>query len=448
MSVTSMVVKSAAALVVVAPMLVTSPSVGASLPASASGDGRESVATTWESPVALADYTRGSAFVVDAHSETTVVWEAVTGEVMSVRRAADGTWTQPEIIGQSHAAFGSPQVAADADGNLTAVWITQQEGVTDGVMAATWTAISGWSDPVSISRDRSVATYPSDDLGPWGAAHLALAVNPEGAAVVAWDWGSEDRNKPWRVQSVYHRPGRGWSDVADVTRARGYRSPQVGISAVGTAVLLYARQPMGHPQALLSQRRHVGEGWTTATTVARKGYGEQLAVDRAGDAVVAFTPNWSSVMATYRPSGTRWRTARRLSPAGVRVNDHFSLAMNGRGKALVAMGRRHGRVDLVQRRPHTAWTAPVAAVKSSDSSQLVEVALNASGDTFLGWGEYALLGKYRPDGSTWTSRFTISPDPGADVLDSISAQVAPNGDVIVMWAQEDHPLYIRVMTAA
>jgi hypothetical protein len=385
--------------------------------------------------------------VVDANSDTTVVWETVPGEVMSVRRAAEGTWTQPEVIGQSNAAFGAPQVAADRDGNLTAVWITQREGVTDGVVAATWTAVSGWSDPVSISRDRSVAHYPSDGKGPWGAAHLALAVNREGAAVVAWAWGSDDRDKPWRIQSVYHRPGRGWSDVVDVTRARGYRHPQVGISAVGTAVLLYARQPMGHPQALFSQRRHSGEGWTTATTVAREGYGEQLAVDRAGDAVVAFTPNWNRVMATYRPSGGRWGTARRLSPAGVRVNDQFALAMNARGKALVAMGRRHGRVDLVERRRHTPWTTPVAVVNRSASSSLVEVALNTSSDTFLGWGEYALSGKYRPSGGTWSSRFTISPDPGADVLDSISAQVAPNGDVILMWDQEDMPLHVRVMTA-
>ena len=217
MSVPSMLAKSAAALVVAAPILVATPSVGVPLPATASGARSGSAARTWESPVALADYTRGSTFVVDGHNGTTVVWESVPGAVVSVRRTADGTWTQPEVIGQSNAAFGTPQVSADADGNLTAVWITQQPGVTDGVMAATWTAISGWSDPVSISRDRSVADYPGDDKGPWGAAHLALAVSPEGAAVVAWDWGSEDRNKPWRIQSVYHRPGRGWSDVVDVT---------------------------------------------------------------------------------------------------------------------------------------------------------------------------------------------------------------------------------------
>ena len=350
--------------------------------------------------------------MVDAHNRTTVIWETVPGAIMSVRRSALGTWSQPEVIGQSNAAFGSPQVAADADGNLTAVWITQQQGFTDGVMAATRTVGSGWSDPVSISRDRSVPGYPSDGKGPWGAAHLALAVSPQGAVVVAWDWGSEDRNKPWRIQSVYHRPSRGWSGVVDVTRADGYRYPQVGISAVGTAVLLYERQPFGHPQALLSQRRHPGEGWNRATTVAREGYGQSLAVDRAGDAVVVFTPNWTRVMATYRPAGGRWGTAHRLSPAGVRMNDDFALAMNGRGKALVAMGRRHGRVDLVQRRPHSPWTAPVSVVNSSDGSDRVAVALNGSSDTFLGWGQYALQGKYRPNGGTWSSRFTIAPDPG------------------------------------
>jgi hypothetical protein len=31
-----------------------------------------------------------------------------------------------------------------------------------------------------------------------------------------------------------------------------------------------------------------------------------------------------------------------------------------------------------------------------------------------------------------------------DVVDSIDAQVAPNGDAVVMWDQEDWPLRVRV----
>lgn len=442
----SMFVMSTAALAVAAQVFGTVPAVTAAAPG-AVGRVAEPAARSWEPTVDL-DYTRGSSFVVDAHNDTTIVWEAVKGAVMAVRRSADGSWSEPEVIGQSGAAFGSPKVAADAEGNLTVVWTTQRQGFTDGVKAATCPAGGAWTHPVRISEDRRVPNYPGDAKGPWGADDVALAVSRKGAVAVAWAWGSEDRNKPWRIQSVYRRPGRGWGDVVDVTQARGNRDPQLGVAAEGTVVLLYARQPFGHPQALLSRRRHVGAGWTTATTVAREGYGQTLAVDRAGDAVVAFTPNFGRVMAAYRRAGGRWGTPQRLSPDGVRTNDDFSLAMNGPGKAVVAMGRKHGRVDFVQRPPHGSWSSPVSVVDASDSSEVVTVALNRSGDTFLGWGLYAVRGVYRSAGGNWSREFNISPETAVDVLDRIHAEVAPNGDVVVMWEQEDMPLQVRVMTTS
>jgi hypothetical protein len=443
----SLLVMSTAAFAVAAQVFATVPAEPA---AGAGAVGRVAAPSSrsWEPTVVLADYNRGSSFVVDAHNNTTIVWEAVEGEVMSVRRSAGGAWSAPEVIGQSNAGFGSPRVAADAEGNVTAVWMTQRSGRTDGVKAATRPAGGGWSHAHLISDDRRVPTYPGDGKGPWGATDVALAVSPKGAVAVAWAWGSEDRTKPWRIQSVYRRSGRGWSDVVDVTQAKGNRDPQVGISADGTVVLLYARQPFGHPQALLSRRRHVGAGWTDATTVAREGYAQTLAVDRAGDAVVVFTPHFGRVMAAYRHAGGRWGTPQRLSPEGARTNDHFALAMNGQGKAVVAMGRRHGRVDLVQRPPHGSWSAPVSVVDASDSSEMVTVALNGSGDAFLGWGLYAVTGVYRSAGGTWSREFTISPETAVDVLDRIHAEVAPNGDVVVMWEQEDLPMQVRVMTTS
>ena len=53
MSVQSMLVKSAAAMVLAAPILVTTPSVGAALPPEVSGRQAASVARTWEPTVAL-----------------------------------------------------------------------------------------------------------------------------------------------------------------------------------------------------------------------------------------------------------------------------------------------------------------------------------------------------------------------------------------------------------
>jgi hypothetical protein len=76
------------------------------------------------------------------------------------------------------------------------------------------------------------------------------------------------------------------------------------------------------------------------------------------------------------------------------------------------------------------------------------VALNGAGDTFVGWGSYALVGKYRPHDGTWSKRFVISPDAGVEVLESTYAEVAPRGGVAVLWEQEDRPLKVRWMTAS
>ena len=152
-------------------------------------------------------------------------------------------------------------------------------------------------------------------------------------------------------------------------------------------------------------------------------------------------------MTAYRPQGAPWRSPRQLSPKGASGDKYFSLAMNGRGAVLVAFAGPHGTIDLVQRTPQDPWSAPARVVDSPDWIGHVAVALNGVGDTLLTWGEYALYGMYLPNGGTWTSQVTLSPETDVDVLETIDAEVAQNGDAVVMWDQEDMPLKVRVGVA-
>jgi hypothetical protein len=263
--------------------------------------------------------------------------------------------------------------------------------------------------------------------------------------VATWAWGSDDRDVPWRIQSAYRPAARRWLDPIGVTPANGARQPKVGIDAEGDVVLVYGRQPFGHPQALMSRRRlHGGAGWTKPTMVAAEGYAPEVAVDHAGDAVVAFSPDFTSVQVVQRPAAGPWRAARTLSPVGAEVND-FALAMNGRGKALVAMGQSSGRVDLVSRPPGGPWTDPAQLARPGDPSTDVEVALNGAGDALLTWGSHALYGRYRPHGGSWGVRRTISPDAGVEVLEDTYADVGPDGNAAVLWDQEARPLKVRLL---
>jgi hypothetical protein len=260
--------------------------------------------------------------------------------------------------------------------------------------------------------------------------------------VAAWAWGSDDRDVPWRIQAAV-RPAAGpWRAAQDVTPASGARSPQVGIAADRTATVLYGRQPFGHPQQLLARRWRVGSGWTTPATVAAEGYAHTVAVDGAGHAVAAFSPDFSSVRAADRPADGRWRRPERISPAGVQVDD-FALAMNRAGRTLVALGRGSGRVDVVERTPRTSWSDPAMVTPRGETVCEVVPALNDAGDSFVGWGCYALFGSYRPADGTWTDPSSISPDSGVEVLESAAAVIAPDGDVTVLWDQEELPLRAR-----
>jgi hypothetical protein len=341
------------------------------------------------------------------------------------------------VIGHGYA----PQVVVDRRGDVTALWLTQEPGRTDGVAAARRPAGGHWSDPVELSRDLAVPGYQPGAEDVYGATQLDVAVGARGVVAAAWAWGSVDRHRPWRVQAVWRHRHGGWVRPAEVTPANSSGSPQVGVAADGTTVVAWGRQPFGHPQVLRA-RVHDGSGWSAAETVAPEGYAPELAVDRAGGAVLVFETARARVDAAELTAGGAWQAPEHLSPAGVEV-DAADLAMNSRGRAVVALGRYAGRVDLVERRPGSDWTDLTRAVRSRASVYDVLVAIDGAGDVFLGWGGYALYGKLRPAGGAWGARSTISPDAGVEVLEATYAAMAPGGAVAVLWKQEERPLKVR-----
>jgi len=400
------------------------------------------LATDWSPVTRLAPNPQSAALAVDGRGTVTAVWATSSWphRVVAARRPAGGDWSRPRSLGRGY----SPVVDADARGRVTVAWLSQRAGCTDGVLVARRPVGGSWSDPTRLTVDRVVAGYPHDGEGPYGAVDVDLAVNARGAAVVAWAWGSDDRDVPWRVQAAVRPVAGPWHAARAVTPASEARFPRVGIAGDRTATVLYGRQPFGRPQQLLARRWRVGSGWTEPTAVAAEGYAHAVAVDRAGNAVAVFSPNFSSVRAAYRPADGRWRRPEKLSPSGAQVDD-FALAMNRPGRTLVAMGRGSGRVDVVERTARTPWTAPELVAPRGETVCEVVPALNDAGAAFLGWGCYALLGSYRPVGGAWTGRSTISPDSGVEVLESASAAVAPDGDATVLWDQEELPLRARVL---
>jgi hypothetical protein len=405
---------------------------------------------SWSPVKVLTANPRGESLAVDARGWTTVVWAnwSVPHDVVAVRRAPGGRWTEPVVIGHGY----GPVVATDTPGDVTVAWITQRRDYTDGVATVRHPAAGQWSSPTILSRHLPATGYIPNGEGPYGAATVSMAVSPRGATVVAWDWGSDDRSVPWRIRSAFRPAGGGWGVSCDVTPANGAAVPQVGIGNRGNVMLVCGRTPPGQTQVLMSRRRVVGSGWTDATVVGRGWYMPSLEVDRNGNAVVAaYTSHFNRVRAIARPASGTWGTPRLLSAAGVDV-ESFALAMNPRGSSLVAMSCGafdHGRVVVLRRPAGGSWSGVVRVARTPSVAATVLGGLNGHGDAFVGWGTYTLSGVYRPHGGSWSGPLTILPDsPASEVLERAHAVVSPLGGVAVLWKQEDRRLKARWMTAS
>jgi hypothetical protein len=137
-------------------------------------------AGTWSSTVS--DLSSGSASVedpqvaVDAQGTATAVWASSSGGgsgpvVQAARRVAGGAWSAAEDLGDGRA----PQVAVDPQGNATAVW--EWAGLTSTVVFSSSRPAAGqWSNPAPMAT--------GDDVGkvgyPW------VAADPQGNVTAVW----------------------------------------------------------------------------------------------------------------------------------------------------------------------------------------------------------------------------------------------------------------------
>lgn len=375
---------------------------------------------------------------VDRHGTTTVVWGTHwwNGQIRVARRPAGGAWSDPVTIGRGV----SPQVATDAWGNVTVVWSRNRPETTTGVMAARRPVAGTWTEPVRLSEDRPAPGYgPQDDEGTFGAHYVDLAVGSGGAALVTWQWGSYDRDVPFRVQAVYRPAGKRWGPSVNLTGPDWSSEPTSAVDDHGNAVVAFGEEAA----VLKARRRVVGRGWTAVTTLARKGLSGpeswDLAASGGGAATVVFiryTSDRSIVYAVRRPAGGAWSKPRRLSPDGVSAWEPAVVTDAG-GTATVTWHRRDNRIDAVRRPAGARWGTPVQIAWPSPGAEALTIHANRRGDVFVGWrAGNGIQGAHRPCSGTWTAPFVLTPTPAASSYD-YAAAVYEGGDIALVW----HPGY-------
>ncbi len=314
-------------------------------------------APAWGPVVTLGKKPLDAALVVDKKGVVTAVWEAVTHprSIVARQHRPGHAWSKATTIGHGF----EPVAAVDGKGVVTVVWRGVRKGFSDGVLAARHPAKGRWSKPVRISHDVKIAGYPTDGDDVVGAVNLAVAVGPVTGVVATWEWGSDNRPFPFRIQAAVLPPGGHWKAPFAVTPPNWSRHPNVAVAGDGTTYVTFLGNADGGTRWPLKVRQRSPHGaWSTTKTLAPASAPSlmQVAANRAGDVVVGFVDGSDELSAVSRPRHAAWNAPERVD-AGVSFWD-YSMAILDSGAVVAALERGGGGILFTRRAPAGGWSTP------------------------------------------------------------------------------------------
>jgi hypothetical protein len=286
----------------------------------------------WSAPADLSN-PEGSAttpqVAIDADGEAVVVWSCFNGLnqiVQAASRPAGGGWSGAVDISVAGGDAVEPQIAIDGSGNAVAVW-SRNGGANFIVQSSTRPAGGSWSSPTDLSAAGGPAGEPR------------VAIGASGEALVVW---SRNDGANLIVQSAARAAAGTWSQAVDLSTAGSNSDePQVTLASGGEAIAVWTRDTAGFNTVAQTTLRPAGGSWAPATNLSSGSSiatAPQVAVDRAGDAIVVWSDSAASpsvILSATRPAGGGWEGARRLSEQGENsVDAQIALDSNGDGAGI------------------------------------------------------------------------------------------------------------------
>jgi len=312
---------------------------------------------------------------VDANGTTNVIWagEGGDGPRQAVRvrtRAADGSWSEPQVLAEKASGFDDfqePVIAATAAGGAAAAWI-DASGSTPRIMARVKPAGGSWGAAEQVANAKGISqlriagaasghvmlVWRQDDgihasrytpANGWSAprtlsssgANPDVAINDTGVAYAAWSQKSNS-SAPDRIRARYSTPGGAWSTFATLSSSdRRADEPAVAVDQNGSGMVVWSQRRA--PAVIQEAHRPVGSTWTKTVTISntkRTSIEPDVVLDARGSAVAVWQvrlaggDTWSyEVDANSRPSGGKWGTARRLDVEAMNP----MVGMDGQGNA-------------------------------------------------------------------------------------------------------------------
>jgi hypothetical protein len=310
-------------------------------------------AAGWSPPIRIDTATTTAAYsqvIYDSAGNAFIVWQQLDGARYHIyySRLSSGatTWSAPAQMDTAMGNAETPQVAADAHGNLVALW-TQSDSVQAGAVFHIGSSIypsdtGSWSAPVIMIAD-----------DPTLSAFLPkLVSNANGIAEAMW---VQFDGSIWSNQ---YTPASGWGTPQLVEAGgNGNHLPQLAIDQNGNVIAVWDRMDLNDPQAHMRYATlPTGGSWPASALISATDAdtlefteAPQIAFDAQGDALVVWSRTYgghtNGRSAVYTP-GTGWS-----APVGVddgsEVDDGVALAVAPNGNAVVAWRQFANSVSTV-----------------------------------------------------------------------------------------------------
>jgi microcompartment protein CcmK/EutM len=215
---------------------------------------------------------------MDRAGNAVVVWQRSDGanwRVQLRRRTAAGGLSAVQTLTPSGETAYEPRLAVDRDGAAVVVW-ERYNGIDNRIQVRRRTAAGGLSTVKNLSAAGQ------------NAFNAQVAVDPNGNAVVVWDWYDGTH---FRIQARRRTAAGGLSTVKNLSAAGQHASnAQVALDAKGNAVVVWTRFD-GAKYRIQTRRRSASGSLGPVQTVSAAGQDAQypqVAADAAGNGVVVW----------------------------------------------------------------------------------------------------------------------------------------------------------------
>jgi PKD domain len=403
--------------------------------------GSASAAATWLTPVDLSPsnaFAEAPSVAADAQGDTTAVWDQETGgpsEVEASVHPVGGGWQTPVDLSVADDDSELPVVAVDPRGDATVVWVDESDDI---VKAAVRPAGGAWSVPVDLSAASGGGLQHNPD------PHVVVDAHGDAAAV--WEF-YDAVHETDSVQATVRPAGGAWEAPVDLDSGElSVANPRLAIDPQGDVTAVWSSlKSIGANDVARAAVLPAGGAWQPSVDLSetsQSAFGPQVTIDPRGDTTAIWdladpTSHSNVVQASVRQAGGSWQTPIDIS---VGFTTHFpadpQVAADPQGDTTAIWDLQNGTTSpfIVQAATRPAggtWQTPADLSTGSQASSFPELAVDPKGDTTAVWDLYdgtshTVQTALRAAGGTWQTPVDISAGSQDPIVPVVA--VDPQGD--------------------